>query len=156
MSNQDREILAWVGRQALAGGVPSQRHELIAALLDAGFAEADVVAALDASSDKAATPADDPRRAAATPMRVAQLSDDATHFLNVLRDLGYLDDAMEDEVLDHVMEEFGSPTDPQEPLRNVELDDLRRHVAAVLFDRQYELDSETIRFLEQEWRVAFH
>jgi hypothetical protein len=145
MSERSREILAWIGRQALEGSVPAGRDELLELLEDAGFAPEDVQAALDRARD--GRPLDPPE---ARPMPVAQLSDDATHFLNVLRDLGYLDDAMEDEVLDQVMDEFADAR------RNVELDDLRRHVATVLFDRQYELEPETIRFLETEWRIAFH
>ena len=149
MSDRSAEILAWIGREALQGSVPSGRDELLALLLKAGFPEEDIAAAVGSASGAAAgsEQAPGPR---ARPLPVAQLSDDATHFLNVLRDLGYLDDSMEDEVLDQVMEEFAAAR------RNVELDDLRRHVAAVLFDRQYELDNEMIRFLEQEWRIAFH
>ena len=129
--------------------MPSGRDELLVMLREAGFPEQEIASALD----RAGAPSAGGRPAGsqdARPLRVAQLSDDATHFLNILRDLGYLDDAMEDEVLDQVMEEFADAR------RNIELDDLRRHVAAVLFDRQYELDTEMIRFLEQEWRIAFH
>lgn len=146
MSDRSREILAWIGREALRGNVPAGRGELLIMLNRAGFAPDEIALALDG----AATVPPRHLRDEAGPLPVAQLSDDATHFLNVLRDLGYLDDTMEDEVLDQVMEEFA------EARRNVELDDLRRHVATVLFDRQYELDTEMIRFLEQEWRIAFH
>lgn len=146
MSDRSREILAWIGREALRGIVHADRDELVAALRRAGFGADEIALALDQAA--ALAPIIDPARA--QPLPVAQLSDDATRFLNVLRDLGYLDDAMEDQVLDSVMEEFA------EARRNVDLDDLRRHVATVLFDRQYELDTEMIRFLEQEWRIAFH
>ncbi len=145
MTDRSREILAWIGREALRGNVPSGRDELVAVLRRAGFDLDEIAIALDGAVSGASRGPTEVQ-----PLPVAQLSDDATHFLNVLRDLGYLDDAMEDEVLDHVMEEFA------DGLRNVELDDLRRHVATVLFDRQYELDTEMIRFLEQEWRIAFH
>ena len=145
MADRSREILAWIGRQALQGAVPGDRESLVSLLKNAGFREQDILAALDGADE---TPL--MKGGTSGPLRVAQLSDDATHFLNALRDLGYLDDLMEDEVLDQLMEEF---TDAP---RNIELDDLRRHVATVLFERQYELEPETIRFLEQEWRIAFH
>ncbi len=161
MADEQSEILAWIGAETLAGRVPAGQAELRARLAAAGFAEA----AIDAALAAAATAAPDPQ--ATEPLSVLQLSDAATHFLNTLRDLGYLDDLMEDDVLDAVMEEFearhgttrgvapGAVRLPSD-LPNVELDDLRRHVATVLFDRQYELTAETVRFLEQEWRVAFH
>lgn len=159
MGDRSNEILAWIGRAALEGRVPAGRDEAIAMLVHAGFDPGEVARALD-GAETPAEGADRPRsqaraarrggRVQGRPLPVAQLSDDATHFLNVLGDLGYLDDAMEDEVLDAVMEEFADAR------RNVELEDLRRHVATVLFDRQYEMDTETIKLIEQEWRIAFY
>ena len=54
---------------------------------------------------------------------------------------------MEDIVLDSAMAECDG---------DIDLAQLRPHVASVLFDRQYDLEPETLRFLEDEWRLAFH
>ena len=66
-----------------------------------------------------------------------------------LRDLGYLTADMEDHVLDLLLDEA------PEGLA-VGLEDVRRVVASVLFERQEELDQETRTFLNEEWRIAFH
>ncbi|MCP4870104.1 MAG: hypothetical protein GY898_15450 [Proteobacteria bacterium] len=150
MTDRIAAIFAFLGRQFLAGTAPQGRDELVAFLADAGFDAADIDAAL-ARPD---APTDDP--GAPRPIEVLQLSDDATRFLNILRDLGYLDDLMEDEVLDLLMDDFAHERARGVPPRNVELNDLRRHVATVLFDRQHELSPDTVRFLQEEWRVAFH
>ena len=81
------------------------------------------------------------------PAVLSQLSSSASRFLNALRDVGYLDDVLEDEVLDLVM---------TSPDGNVSLDDIRYRVASVLFDRQQELDHETLQLLQEEWRLVFH
>jgi hypothetical protein len=146
MQSRVQEILAFVGQLAVAGQVPSRREELMEILMRAGFSEADVLAALDRaqrveSASRARASADEP------PPPVAQLSEDATRFLHALRDLGYLDDAMEEEVLDLVLDECHG---------NVGLEDIRGHVAAVIFERQGELDPETQKFLGEEWKIAFH
>ena len=78
------------------------------------------------------------------PLQVAQLSDEASRFIGTLRELGYLDDALEDEVLDLLMAEL-PPQEAGLKLPNIELDDLRPHVATVLFDRQQELDAAQAR-----------
>lgn len=152
MTDRIAAIFAFLGRQLLAGTAPQGREELVAFLTEAGYDAADIAAALEHPDGPAAEA--DP--AAARPVEVLQLSDDATRFLNVLRDLGYLDDLMEDEVLDLLMDDFADDRGRGLPPRNVELNDLRRHVATVLFDRQAELSPDTVRFLQEEWRVAFH
>ena len=137
MSDAVKEVLARIGELALAGRVPPDRRELEGLLRDEGHAEEAVRAALGGG----------PPPEGESPVDVVQLSEDATRFLNALRDLGYLDDDMEDEALDAVLSEVKGP---------IQLSDLRRHVAAVLFERQYELDDDTLRFLGEEWRLAFH
>ncbi len=152
MTDRILEIVSFVGRLALAGEAPADRGELADILRAAGFDDLDIASALDGAADAPLPPIAAER---AAPVDVLQLSDDATHFLGALRDLGYLDDVTEDEVLDYVMDEFAGRGTAERPA-NVELDDLRRHVASVLFDRQAELDPETLKFLQDEWRVAFH
>ena len=153
MEERQQQILAWIGRRAVAGTLPSDEAELARLLREAGFPSEAIAAALgdvvgvDSRDDREG---DEERR-----LGVAQLSEQATRFLNVLRNLGYLDDSLEDEVLDLLMVEVAE-REAGEPPRNIELDDLRQHVATVLFDRQHELAPETLRLLEEEWRVVFH
>ncbi|MEO2236884.1 MAG: DUF494 family protein, partial [Candidatus Poseidoniia archaeon] len=79
--------------------------------------------------------------------RIAQLSPAATRFINVLCAVGYLDDSSEEQVLDLAMAESNG---------DIGLDEIRRHVAVVMFERQFEMDPETLRLLEEEWRLVFH
>jgi hypothetical protein len=135
-----KEVLARVGQLSLAGDLPTDRAGLWALLRSEGFEERALRAGLGEAPEP--TP-----HTQTPPAPVLRLTDEATAFLNGLRDLGYLDDDLEDEALDAVMAESTSP---------VVLDQVRRAVAMVLFERQYDLEPETLRFLEEEWRLAFH
>jgi hypothetical protein len=158
MNERQAEIILWYSDQLRVG--LEDDGGLLESARAQGFSEAEVRDAIQAAQDqvKAAlpvtehlmAPAEEPRA-----LRVAQLSDEATRFLNTLRDLGYLDDALEDEVLDLLLAELPGGASAAD-LPNIELDDLRPHVATVLFDRQQELDVETLRLLQEEWRLAFH
>ncbi len=141
MEQEPRDVLAFVGRLAVQGRAPKDEAELLELLAAAGFSAAVVERALGAPGEEHARRRD--RRA----VPVRRLTDRATRFLNALQDLGYIDDAMEDIVLDSAMAECDG---------DIDLEQLRPHVAAVLFDRQYDLEPETLRFLEEEWRLAFH
>ena len=140
MDDAVKEVLARVGQLSLAGGLPGDRAAVWALLRSEGFEVPALHAALGVP------PLADPRPET-PPVKVARLADDATAFLNGLRDLGYLDDDLEDEALDAVM---AAGTDA------VSLDQVRQAVAVVLFERQYDLEPDTLRFLEEEWRLAFH
>ncbi len=134
------EILAHVGRLVIGGRWPDSPEARLEALLSAGFDADDARLALGLPR------VDGPRR---TEVPVLNLSDAASSFLVGLRDLGYLTADMEDHVLDLLLEEAPDSL-------NVGLEDVRRVVASVLFERQGELDKETRGFLDEEWRVAFH
>ena len=138
------DVLAFVGRLAVQGRVPADRAELMDLLTGAGFSADVVERALGASKDRAAR---ERVREGRTAVPVRRLTDRATRFLNALQDLGYIDDDMEDEVLDAALAERDG---------DIDLEQLRPHVAAILFDRQYDLEPETLRFLQDEWRLAFH
>lgn len=158
MNDRQSEIILWYSDQVRAGGLPEGREHFLALIEEAGFTEQEFREALKAAEARAlgATDLPDPPAPAEQrPLAVAQLSDEATRFLNSLRALGYLDDLMEDEVLDLLMSELPSGASVDD-LPNIELDDLRCHVATVLFDRLKDLDPETQRLLEEEWRLAFH
>lgn len=146
MSSQEA-ILAFVGRLAVGGELPDDPEALLQALVAAGFDANEVLAALESAGVVAIDdPATDTRRSA-VPM--LDLSDEASSFLVGLRDLGYLTADMEDHVLDLLLDEVSDDG-------VVGLPGLRRAVASVLFERQAELDPDTQRFLDEEWRVAFH
>jgi len=145
MADRQSEILAWIGRLAVSARVPADRGTLCELLVEAGFPLEEVIAAIEsADSESAGAPVVDDQP---MPAEVSQLSEDATRFLNALRDVGYLDDVLEDEVLDLIMAGDSGP---------VSLDDVRHQVAAVLFDRHSEFDQETLQMLQQEWRLVFH
>ncbi len=146
MVDRQAEILAWIGRKSLQGELPTEVEGLLKALVEAGFEPAIIQEALSAAGVGDGAKAQAASRAGRG-IKITQLTDDATRFLNSLRDLAYLDDDLEDEVLDRVVEEGVEP---------VTLDVVRRHVATVLFDRQYDLDPDTLRLLEEEWRLVFH
>jgi len=142
MNERMQAVLARIGQLSLRQELPGERGGVLAVLLAEGYAESDVLQALQEMGPQGASPRAELQRAP-----LVQLSQEAGRFLSALRDLGYLDDLLEADVLDSVMAECHG---------NVGLDELRRHVAMVLFDRQYELDPETLRLLEEEWRLAFH
>ena len=158
MNERQAQIILWYGEQ-LRTGLPEEAM-LLQRAAEQGFGEAEILEAIQAAQAQvlAAMPVvadvvseDHSGR----PLQVAQLSDEASRFIGTLRELGYLDDALEDEVLDLLMAEL-PPQEAGVKLPNIELDDLRPHVATVLFDRQQDLDPETLRLLEEEWRLAFH
>jgi len=143
MAGRQREILARIGRLAVGGELPESQDALAELLVSQGFALDEVLSVLN--SDAAHSPGMD--RSAAAPLRLAQLSEDATRFINVLRAVGYLDDLSEEQVLDLATAENSG---------DIGLDEIRRHVAVVIFERQFEMDPETLRLLEEEWRLVFH
>jgi hypothetical protein len=158
MNERQAQIIFWYGEQ-LREGLPEEAT-LLERAAEQGFGEAEILEAIQAAQAQvlAAMPvvADVvSENHSGRPLQVAQLSDEASRFIGTLRELGYLDDALEDEVLDLLMAEL-PPQEAGLKLPNIELDDLRPHVATVLFDRQQELDAETLRLLEEEWRLAFH
>lgn len=140
-------ILAFIGRLAVSGGLPERPEALVEALVAAGFDPDQARSALEAAG--AAPSVESAAEAPRSAVPMLDLSEDASGFLVGLRDLGYLTPDMEDEVLDLLLDEVGDDG-------IVGLSGLRRAVASVLFERQAELDPETQRFLDEEWRVAFH
>ena len=135
------EILAHIGRLAVSGSWPTDPAARLELLEQAGFDPESARAALGLPQELGASRRDE--------VPVLNLSEDASSFLVGLRDLGYLTADMEDQVLDLLLDE--APDSDA-----VGLADLRRVVASVLFERQGELDRETLKFLDEEWRIAFH
>jgi len=73
-----------------------------------------------------------------------RLDTGASRLLVVLRELGYVDETLEVEVLDRVASQV-------EGLARFE--DVRRIAAEIFFERQIDMDG--ITFLEEEWKVIF-
>ena len=140
MAGRHREILAQIGQLAVSGQLPQDQNDLLEVLLAQGF-ERDEVSAVLGASESGADEQHSPS------VRMAHLSEDATRFMNMLRAVGYLDDHTEEYVLDLAMAENKG---------DISLDEVRRHVATVMFERQFEMDPETLRLLEEEWRLVFH
>ncbi len=80
----------------------------------------------------------------AAPAATVRLDTGASRLLVVLRELGYVDETLEVEVLDRVASQV-------EGLARFE--DVRRIAAEIFFERQIDMDG--ITFLEEEWKVIF-
>ena len=76
-----------------------------------------------------------------------EVDERAVECLQSLRDLGYLDATIETEILDRLA------TRVQDVAR---FDDVRRIAAEVLFERQFDMDSDAMSLLEEEWKAVFH
>ncbi len=84
---------------------------------------------------------------AATESTVVDLQRQAFVFLQTLAELGFLDPATEAEVLDRVTSRIDG---------EASLDDVRRIIAEVFFELQYDPGRDVLGFLEEEWKAIFH
>lgn len=90
-----------------------------------------------------------PRRSPPPQTTVAEVDPSASTLLDVLVELGHLDDKMLDVVNDRLLD--------LDPAGGVITLDLARRVAAqVLFESDKEFDHEQRRVLEQEWGLLFY
>ena len=80
---------------------------------------------------------------------VIQLDTDASTLLDLLVELGHLDDRLLATINDRLL-------DLDTPSGVVSLEDVRRIVAAVVFESMEELDLEFLRMIESEWGLLFH
>jgi len=88
------------------------------------------------------------RRAAST-AEVVDLSPSASRFLDLVVELGHLDDALIDRVNDRLLEEPAARG-------QIDVQAVKRVVAGVLFDAaDHQLDSEQRRALDAEWSFLF-
>jgi len=87
------------------------------------------------------------RRAAST-AEVVDLSPSASRFLDLVVELGHLDDALIDRVNDRLLEEPAARG-------QIDVQSVKRVVAAVLFDAADQLDAEQRRALDAEWSFLF-
>lgn len=80
---------------------------------------------------------------------VLQLDRNASALLDLLVELGHLDEKLLTEVNDHLL-------NLHKPDGQITVDDVRRTVAIVIFDAYDTLPSEFQYMLEAEWGVLFH
>ncbi len=69
---------------------------------------------------------------------------DAQALLQALQDVGYLEGAVDEEILDRLTREVRGLARPE---------DVRRIAAQVLFERQF--DADLIQLLDEEWKAVF-
>lgn len=78
---------------------------------------------------------------------VVDLDRQAFTFLQTLAELGFLDPVTEAEILDRVTSRIDG---------TASLDDVRRIIAEVFFELQYDPGRDVLGFLEEEWKAIFH
>ena len=90
------------------------------------------------------------RRPSPTPATVVlEVEPAASTLLDVLVDLGHLDEQLLNEVNDRLLD-----AQPEDGV--VTLDAVRRIAAQVIFDKAGDADPEQQRVLEQEWGLIFY
>ena len=77
-----------------------------------------------------------------------QVAPAASAFLDLMVDLGHLDDRALEEVNDRLL-------DQASPDEQLGLDEVRRVIATVIFGAQDRLDGEQGRILDSEWGLLF-
>lgn len=83
---------------------------------------------------------------AASPFELT-VSDRAFRFLTILRELGIIDLTLEDEILNRLMmAQHG----------RIELEDVKRMAATVVFERQFDGTEEFTAVFDEEWRMLFN
>lgn len=151
MNERVLSILRRIARTTLTGKAPA-RDEVRQTLLRDGYTTREIDAAfrwLDRSDDSSRPASSgapvEPGQSSLPPG--AALTGAAMGFLQMLRDLAYLDDRLEGDVLNRLTAVANG---------EVSLADLRRAVAEVMFEHQFELDSELLTLLDEEWKMVFH
>jgi len=78
---------------------------------------------------------------------VIVVSEKAFAFLAHLKELGLIDDAMEDEILNRLM-----TTEEQQ----VEFNSMKATAATIIFEHQFDLSEEYFGIFEEEWKMLFN
>lgn len=152
MNERVLSILRRIARTTLTGKAPA-RDEVRQTLLRDGYTSREIDAAFrwldrsDESPRPVASPGAPAEPGQPYPPPGAALTGAAMGFLQMLRDLAYLDDRLEGDVLNRLTAVAEG---------EISLADLRRAVAEVMFEHQFELDSELLTLLDEEWKMVFH
>ena len=85
---------------------------------------------------------------------IYELDSRASALLDVLVDLGHLDEASLDRV-NQVLSGMDKPLNEQ-GMATISMDDVRRVAAMAMFERLPALDGEARRMLEREWGLLFY
>ena len=85
---------------------------------------------------------------------IIELDSRASALLDVLVDLGHLDETALEQV-NQVLATIEKPLDAQ-GMATIDVNDLRRIAATALFDRMPNLDGEARRMIEREWGLLFY
>jgi len=80
------------------------------------------------------------------------LTPDAGSLLDLMRDLGHVDEVSMRPIVEALAE---GPTAARDPDGLVDLPTLRRAIAATLFEAAEGMNSEQTTLLEREWRLLF-
>lgn len=78
---------------------------------------------------------------------VLTLAEKAHSFLTSLKDLGLVDDQMEEEILNRLMMTRDA---------EISLEDMKRTAAIVIFERQFDANEEYFGIFEEEWKLLFN
>ena len=84
-----------------------------------------------------------------TPPLILQLDENASAMLDLLVELGHLDEKLLAAVNDHLL-------DLKIPDGKVSADDVRRVVAELVFDQMDTMENDFRLVLESEWGMLFH
>lgn len=87
------------------------------------------------------------------PARVLELNSAAAAFLDLLLDLGHLDDTMLNQVNDRLLDVEGDKVGPG--AQPIDLATVKRIAAGVIVDRLPETDTEYQRAFDREWPLLF-
>lgn len=92
------------------------------------------------------------RRRSTSPSQHVELTPEALGFLELLQDLGHLDDVLFEQVLESISKAL-VPEGATHVL--VSLDDVRRLVASMLMEQEAKLEDPQRQLLEREWALLF-
>ena len=85
---------------------------------------------------------------------IIELDTRASTLLDVLVDLGHLDETSLEQV-NHVLSAIDKPLN-QHGMAAIDANDVRRVAAMALFDRAANMDGEARRMIEREWGLLFY
>lgn len=81
------------------------------------------------------------------PTTFITLSEKAYGFLNSIKELGLVDDEMEDEILNRLMMMVDA---------EIGIEDMKRVSAIVIFERQFDANEDYYGIFEEEWKLLFN